>query len=188
MAKKPKILSCSENSRTFKVLMPNNWYGEKIHIDGDVITEQTTKKCDYAFKVLDEVKTRYALIYVELKGDDLAQAISQLEDTIKYFQHNTEYLAFADQMPEPVGGLPEIYKMIQYPEIAKRAGVQGKVYVMAFINEEGGVDDVKVIKGIGAGCDEATVEAVKKAKFVPAQSGGKPAKVKMSMQFQFQLK
>ena len=100
----------------------------------------------------------------------------------------TEYLAFADQMPEPVGGLPEIYKMIQYPEIAKRAGVQGKVYVMAFINEEGGVDDVKVIKGIGAGCDEATVEAVKKAKFVPAQSGGKPAKVKMSMQFQFQLK
>ncbi|HMU88610.1 MAG TPA: hypothetical protein PKC11_13440 [Agitococcus sp.] len=97
MAKKPKILSCSENSRNFKVLIPSDWHGQKIHIDGEVITEQNTKKCDYAFKVLDEVKTRYALIYVELKGDDLAQAISQLEDTIKYFQHNTEYLAFAKQ-------------------------------------------------------------------------------------------
>ena len=94
MAKKPKILSCSENSRNFKVLMPNNWYGEKIHIDSEVITEQNTKKCDYAFKVLDEVKTRYALIYVELKGDDLAQAISQLEDTIKYFKDNTHYVGF----------------------------------------------------------------------------------------------
>jgi protein TonB len=99
-----------------------------------------------------------------------------------------EYLAFADQMPEPVGGLPEIYKNISYPEVAKRAGIEGKVYVMAFINEEGGVDDVKVIKGIGAGCDEATIDAVKNAKFMPGKSAGKPAKIKMSLQIQFKLK
>lgn len=97
MAKKPKILSCNENSRNFKVLIPNNWHGEKIHIDGEIITEQTTKKCDYAFKVLDDVKKRYALIYVELKGDDLARAILQLEDTIKYFKDNSQYLAFPKQ-------------------------------------------------------------------------------------------
>lgn len=100
---------------------------------------------------------------------------------------DTEYLAFCDQMPEPVGGLPEIYKLISYPEMAKRAGVEGKVYVLAFINENGGVDDVKVIKGIGAGCDEATVEAVKKSKFTIGISGGNPAKVKLSLQIQFKL-
>jgi periplasmic protein TonB len=99
----------------------------------------------------------------------------------------TEYLAFADQMPEPIGGLPEIYKLIKYPEIAMRAGVEGKVYVLAFINEEGGVDDVKVIKGIGAGCDEATIEAVKNTKFAPGKTAGKSAKVKMSLQIQFKL-
>ena len=100
---------------------------------------------------------------------------------------STEYLAFADQMPEPVGGLPSIYKLITYPELAKNAGVQGKVYVLAFINETGGVDDVKVIKGIGAGCDEATVEAIKQTKFIPGQTAGKPAKIKMSLQIQFKL-
>ena len=100
----------------------------------------------------------------------------------------TEYLAFAEEMPQPVGGLPSIYQLITYPEVAKKAGVEGKVYVLAFINEDGDVDDVKVVKGIGGGCDEATIEAVKKTKFIPGKLGGKPAKVKMSLQIQFKLK
>lgn len=98
-----------------------------------------------------------------------------------------EYLAFAEKMPEPVGGLPAIYKLIEYPSMAKNIGVQGKVYVLAFINKDGTVDDVKVIKGIGAGCDEATVEAIKKTKFIPGELGGKPSKVKMSLQIIFKL-
>ena len=99
----------------------------------------------------------------------------------------TEYLAFCDQMPEPVGGLPEIYKLIEYPELAKRNGVQGKVYALAFINENGGVDDVKIIKGIGSGCDEATINAIKKSKFTVGKSAGNPAKVKLSLQIQFKI-
>ena len=100
---------------------------------------------------------------------------------------NNDYLAFAEVMPEPVGGLPEIYNLIEYPEVAKRTGIQGKVYVLAFINESGDVDDVKVIKGIGGGCDEATIAAVKKSKFTPGKQEGKPAKIKMSLQIQFKL-
>lgn len=98
-----------------------------------------------------------------------------------------EYLAFAEEMPQPVGGLKAIYKFIEYPDIAKRAGVEGKVYVLAFINEQGSVDDVKVVKGIGAGCDEATIEAVRKTKFSPGKSAGKSAKIKMSLQIEFKL-
>lgn len=106
---------------------------------------------------------------------------------IKSEFQNEEYLAFAEQMPEPVGGLEGIYKTIKYPELAVKSGVQGKVYVLAFINEDGKVEDVKIVKGIGAGCDEATIEAVKKSKFVPGKSAGKNVKVKMSLQIQFKL-
>ncbi len=106
---------------------------------------------------------------------------------IKSEKQNDEYLAFAEQMPEPVGGLEGIYKSIKYPELAIKSGVQGKVYVLAFINEDGKVEDVKIVKGIGAGCDEAAIDAVKKSKFVPAKSGGKNVKVKMSLQIQFKL-
>lgn len=98
------------------------------------------------------------------------------------------YLAFAEEMPEVEGGLAKLYNQIQYPDLAKKAGITGKVYVMAFIDETGSVNDVQVIKGIGGGCDEAAVEVIKKTKFVPGKNKGQPIKVKMSLPIIFQLK
>jgi periplasmic protein TonB len=97
------------------------------------------------------------------------------------------YLAFAEQMPAPTGGIQEIYKKIVYPKLAKDAGIEGKVYVLAFVNENGGVDDVKILKGIGAGCEEAVVEALKKSSFEPGRHQGQPVKVKLSLSFVFKL-
>lgn len=98
-----------------------------------------------------------------------------------------EYLAFTDEMPSPVGGIKAIYSEVEYPSLAKSAGVQGKVYILAFISETGDVDDVKVIKGIGGGCDEAAVAAVKGAKFNPGKKEGTPVKVKYSLPIVFKL-
>jgi len=89
------------------------------------------------------------------------------------------YKPFAEVMPEPVGGLESIYKNIAYPDLAKKSGVQGKVYVLVYINEAGRVDDVKVIKGIGAGCDEAAIDAIKKASFTPGKMNGAAIKTKL---------
>lgn len=102
-------------------------------------------------------------------------------------QQTDEYLAFAETMPEVEGGLAAVFKKVNYPEIAKKAGISGKVYVMAFINESGNVDDVQVIKGIGGGCDEAAVEAIKKSKFIPGKNAGNPVKVKLSLPITFKL-
>ena len=98
-----------------------------------------------------------------------------------------EYLAFADQMPEVVGGTQEIYKNIQYPEAALKAGAQGKVYCLIFIDENGKVNDVKAIKGIGFGCDEAAQEAFKKVKFTPGSLNGNKVKIKLAMAIEFKL-
>ncbi len=113
--------------------------------------------------------------------------IAQLYGTDK-LSGEDEYAPFADEMPAPVGGLESIIKSIKYPSLAQKAGVEGKVFVLAYINEKGGVDDVKVVKGIGAGCDEAAVDAVKKAKFTPGKIKGSPAKVKLSLSLTFKLK
>jgi len=97
------------------------------------------------------------------------------------------YLAFAEEMPEVEGGLPSLYKTIRYPDIARKAGISGRVYVMAFIDESGNVNDVQVIKGIGGGCDEAAIEAIKKTKFIPGKNKGQAVKVKLSLPINFQL-
>lgn len=104
-----------------------------------------------------------------------------------FAQAQDPYLPYAEVMPQPIGGLGAIYKHITYPEIAKKAGVEGKVYLLVYINEKGGVDNVKVIKGLGAGCDQAAINGIKEIKFTPAKDKGVPVKVKLSLSITFKL-
>ncbi len=98
------------------------------------------------------------------------------------------YFIAVDKMPQPVGGIAAIQNKIVYPEAAKRAGIQGRVFIKAYINENGDVDAAEVIKGIGAGCDEAAIKAVKETKFIPGKQLGKPVKVQVSVPILFKLK
>ncbi len=98
-----------------------------------------------------------------------------------------EFFVAVEEMPEPIGGIEGIQKKIVYPEIAKRAGVQGRVYIKAFVDEAGNVKKAEVIKGIGAGCDEAAVAAVLKTKFKPGKQRGKPVRVQVSIPILFKL-
>ena len=109
------------------------------------------------------------------------------------FSQNTpsedeQYLAFATQMPELSGGMGELSKKIKYPAVAKQTNIEGKVYAMAYVDEKGNVDKVKIIKGLGAGCDEEVVRVLETSKFKPGQHEGKPVKVKTTVSVVFKLK
>ena len=97
------------------------------------------------------------------------------------------YFVAVEEMPEPIGGIAAIQAKIIYPEIAKRAGVEGRVYINAFVDESGNVTKAVVLKGIGAGCDEAALKAVKETKFKPGKQRGKPVKVQVSVPVIFRL-
>ena len=97
------------------------------------------------------------------------------------------YFVAVEEMPEPIGGIAAIQSKITYPEIAKRAGVEGKVYILAFVNEQGNVTRAEVIKGLGAGLDEAALSAVKQTKFKPGRQRGVPVKVQVSIPIVFKL-
>jgi len=99
----------------------------------------------------------------------------------------TNYFIAVDGMPSPIGGMAAIQKHIVYPEIAKRAGIQGRVFVKAFIDSVGNVAKAEIIRGIGAGCDEAAVEAVKKVKFNPGLHKGKHVGVQVTVPILFKL-
>ena len=105
----------------------------------------------------------------------------------KVVEEEPVYFVAVEEMPEPIGGIAEIQKKIIYPESAKRAGVEGKVYVLAFVDESGSVTDAKIIKGIGAGCDEAALDAVRKTKFKPGKQRGKAVRVQVSIPIVFKL-
>jgi len=97
------------------------------------------------------------------------------------------YFVRVEEMPEPIGGMYSIQSKIKYPEDAKRNGVEGKVFIQAFIDEMGNVVETKVIKGAGYGLDEAALTAVKETKFFPGKQKGKPVKVQVSIPIVFKL-
>jgi len=105
----------------------------------------------------------------------------------KKVEEEPTYFVAVEEMPEPIGGIKAIQEKIVYPEIAKRAGVEGKVYILAFVDESGNVTKAQILKGIGAGCDEAALDAVLKTKFKPGKQRGKPVRVQVSIPVVFKL-
>jgi protein TonB len=95
------------------------------------------------------------------------------------------YFVAVEEMPAPIGGIKSIQDKIIYPEIAKRAGIEGKVFVRAFVDETGTVTSAEIVKGIGAGCDEAALDAVLNTKFSPGKQRGKPIKVQVTIPILF---
>ena len=104
-------------------------------------------------------------------------------------EEDTEPVFFVavEEMPEPIGGIAAIQSKIVYPEIAKRAGVQGRVFVKAYVDEAGRVTKVELIRGIGAGCDEAAMDAVNSVMFSPGKQRGKAVKVQVTVPVLFKL-
>lgn len=123
---------------------------------------------------------------MQLKPSNSIDTIDTVKELIEI--NESEFLTVADEMPEPIGGITAIQQKVHYPELAKRAGVQGKVFVVAYINENGNVVGVKTIKGIGAGCDESAMRAVLSVRFKPGKHNGKPVKVQVAVPLVFKLK
>lgn len=92
-----------------------------------------------------------------------------------------------EQMPELIGGLASIQSNLRYTELAKKAGVSGRVIVQFIVNERGEVTDPTIVRGIGSGLDEAALEAVRKAAFKPGMQRGEPVPVKISLPITFAL-
>ncbi len=92
-----------------------------------------------------------------------------------------------EKMPELVGGMDALQKKIRYPLQAKSLGVQGVVYVQSIIDEKGKIIKPKVVKKLGAGCDEEAVRVLKKSKFKPGYDKGKPVKVRFTLPIFFRL-
>ncbi|NTW23768.1 MAG: energy transducer TonB, partial [Lentimicrobium sp.] len=50
---------------------------------------------------------------------------------------------------------------IKYPQIARESSIQGTVYVTFVVEKNGNVTDVRILRGIGGGCDEEAVRVIK---------------------------
>ena len=128
----------------------------------------------------DSVKTEVPSIDIQPKGIDYTKKYNQTEN-------NTQFIV-VEIMPKPIGGIKGIQDKIKYPEEAIKNKVEGKVYILAFVNEFGYVTKAMVLQGIGSGCDEEALRVIKETKFIPGMHKGKKVKVQVAIPIFFYLK
>jgi protein TonB len=75
----------------------------------------------------------------------------------------------------------------EFSEEARKAKFSGNVLVDLIVDENGQPSHVRVARGVGMGLDEKAVEAVRQYKFKPATKDGKPVKVELSIDVNFQI-
>lgn len=114
------------------------------------------------------------------------------KDTVPQSKTPKEIFTVAEQSPGFVGGTKELYRWlgskIKYPKAAQRANVSGSVFVKFIVEADGSIDDVKIMKGIGFGCDEEAIRVIKTMpKWNPGIQNGRPVAVYYNMPIVFKL-
>ena len=77
---------------------------------------------------------------------------------------------------------------LSYPQEAKEAGIEGRVFVSFIVERDGGLSSIQLLRGIGYGCDEEAMAVVKKMpKWTPATQRGKPVRMEYQLPIIFKL-
>ena len=105
---------------------------------------------------------------------------------------NDTVFQIVEQMPQFPGGeqalMEFVAKSVVYPEEAKEKNISGRVFVSFVVEKDGSVSNVKVLRGIGGGCDEEAVRVIKSMpKWEPGKMKGKPVRVSYQIPFNFKL-
>lgn len=96
---------------------------------------------------------------------------------------------YAQQMPEMEGMAQFIANNLVYPYIAKENGTTGTVYLTFVVEKDGAISDVKILKGIGDGCEQEAMRVVKMMpKWKPGINHGNPVRVQCNLPVKFKLK
>jgi protein TonB len=102
-------------------------------------------------------------------------------------EEEDEIFVVVEQQPD-CGGIEALQKEVEYPDFARKAGIEGRVFVQFVVNEEGNVVQPKVTRGVHKLLNEAALDAVKDLSCNPGMQRGKAVKVRMSLPVNFQLR
>jgi len=97
-----------------------------------------------------------------------------------------------ESMPEYLGGSDKFYKYLQsklsYPVNAVKAGIDGTVEANFTIVRDGSISSVKIVKGLGYGCDELVLSILEKSpKWQPGRFYGQGIEVTYAVSVEFKL-
>ena len=103
-----------------------------------------------------------------------------------------EIHTFVEEWPSFPGGdtarIIYLNENLKYPKTAKETGIQGAVYVTFVVERDGSITNVKILRGIGGGCDEEALRVINAMpKWNPGRQNGREVRVQFNMPITFKL-
>ena len=125
----------------------------------------------------DEVIEEYTYEAPEIEEEEIVE-----EEVFLSVEENPEF-------PGGPGKLLEfVQKNLKYPMMARESDIQGRVFVGFVVEKDGSITNVRVLRGIGGGCDEEAVRVVQSLpKFKPGKQRGNPVRVMYTLPIVFKL-
>jgi TonB family protein len=132
------------------------------YIEGVVVSKKA-KNADRLSQEMDEEETAEAEVFTVV--EESPQFPGGDEARVRFLQEN-----------------------IHYPDEAREASIQGTVYISFVIEIDGTINDIRVLRGIGGGCDEEAVRVIRNMpRWLPGKQRGKPVRVQFNMPIKFSL-
>jgi protein TonB len=137
-----------------------------------------------------EIETDFQIDAEATQSTEIQQFVPQAREEEVIMEQ--EIFQVVESMPEFPGGeearILYLRDNIKYPQMARESGIQGTVYVTFVVEPNGSVTGVRVLRGIGGGCDEEAVRVVKAMpRWKPGQQRGKSVRVQFNMPIRFTL-
>lgn len=126
------------------------------------------------------------------QNTEVEEYIAPVKQEDEESAEETQIFMVVESMPEFPGGEAALYKFlaenIKYPQMAKESGIQGRVFVTFVVERNGKVTDVRVLRGIGGGCDEEAIRVVQNMpSWAPGKQRGKSVRVQYNLPVKFTL-
>ncbi|MGM0667241.1 MAG: TonB family protein, partial [Bacteroidota bacterium] len=155
----------------------------------DVEQMQVTK--DPESEMVKKYKAENGVVIITLK-EGVRFKPEKTDKVVAGRKTTEEIFIVVEEMPMFPGGLSAlksyIYDNLEYPEKARREGIEGKVTVDFVINVKGDVEDVSVSQSTYAGFEKAAMEVFKDMpRWEPGKQRGTPVKVRLSIPVEFKL-
>jgi periplasmic protein TonB len=107
-------------------------------------------------------------------------------------EENAAVRTYVDEMPVYPGGETALMKYIKdnlvYPQTALEAGAQGTVYLTFVVGLRGEITDIKVMRGIGFGCNEEALRVIRNMPpWIVGRQNGHPVRVQFNLPVTFKI-
>lgn len=97
-----------------------------------------------------------------------------------------DFFRVVENSPELIGGIAKLQSCVEYPDRARRAGIEGRVTIQFIVNEKGEVENPKVLRGVEA-LNEEAIRCVKQMSFKPGRQRGQAVRVQYALPVRFRL-